>query len=162
MQNAKDSFYIALRDRLAAFNPYRTLVVRGATRPAILVPENELDCEAEDPSEAFLITWGAAAIDTTEALALHTLPCQIRYSTQGTKELSGMDRGRVLAAMDRELLNILQPFTAIKQSYVTSPATPMRTTLFWSSATFGAATIAESKISRAVSLSVFAHQEAGE
>ena len=162
MQNAKDSFYITLRDRLAAFNPYRTLVVRGATRPAIVVPENELDCEAADPLEAFLMTWGEVSIDLSEALPLHTMPCQIRYTTQGTRELSGMDRGRVLAAMDRELLNILAPSAAVKQNYTTSPATQMQTAIFWSAANFSAATVKEGKISRSVALSVFAHQEAGE
>ena len=33
MQNAKDTFYVTLRDRLAAVNPARTMVVRGVTRP---------------------------------------------------------------------------------------------------------------------------------
>ncbi len=162
MQNAKDSFYIALRDRLATFNPYRTIAVRGAMRPAIVVPENELDSEAADPLEAFLIVWEEAAIDTTEALPLHTMPCQIRYTTQGTKESSGMDRGRVLAAMDRELLNMLQPSTATKQNFIASPAIAMQTVIFWSSAKFGAVTVKEGQISRTATVSVFAHQEAGE
>ena len=30
MQNAKDSFYLALRTRLAAINPERTVLLRGA------------------------------------------------------------------------------------------------------------------------------------
>ena len=33
MQNAKDTFYMTLRDRLAAVNPARTMVLRGVTRP---------------------------------------------------------------------------------------------------------------------------------
>ncbi len=162
MQNAKDSFYIALRDRLAALNPYRTIAIRGALRPAITVPENELDSEADDPLEAFLMFWEDEALDTTEALPLHTMPCQIRYTTQGTKELSGMDRGRVLAAMDRELLAMLQPSTAAKQDFTVSPASVMQTIIFWSSAKIGAATVKDGHISRTVTVSVFAHQEAGE
>ena len=42
MQNAKDTFYVTLRDRLAAVNPARTMVLRGVTRPGVLVEENEL------------------------------------------------------------------------------------------------------------------------
>jgi hypothetical protein len=36
MQNAKDSFYMALRTRLATINPERTILLRGALRPGIL------------------------------------------------------------------------------------------------------------------------------
>ena len=42
MQNAKDTFYVTLRDRLAAVNPARTMLVRGVIRPGLLVEENEL------------------------------------------------------------------------------------------------------------------------
>jgi hypothetical protein len=42
MQNARDTFYVRLRDRLAAVNPARTMVLRGVTRPGVLVEENEL------------------------------------------------------------------------------------------------------------------------
>ena len=41
MQNAKDSFYMALRTRLAAINPERTVLLRGTIRPGILVEEAE-------------------------------------------------------------------------------------------------------------------------
>ena len=41
MQPTKDSFYIALRDRLVAVDPNRTVTLDGATRPAIAVMENE-------------------------------------------------------------------------------------------------------------------------
>ncbi len=41
MQNAKDSFYLALRTRLAAINPERTVLLRGALRPGIFVEEAE-------------------------------------------------------------------------------------------------------------------------
>ena len=40
MQAAKDSFYMALRERLAALNPARTMVIDGVTVPAIVVREN--------------------------------------------------------------------------------------------------------------------------
>ncbi len=37
MQAAKDSFYMALRARLAALNPARSMVMDGLTVPAIVV-----------------------------------------------------------------------------------------------------------------------------
>ena len=40
MQFAKDSFFLALQQRLAALNPARTVTLNGATVPAILVVEN--------------------------------------------------------------------------------------------------------------------------
>ncbi len=36
MQFAKDSFYMALRERLASLNPQRTVTLNGATRPAVV------------------------------------------------------------------------------------------------------------------------------
>src|SRR5664279_746773 len=41
MQPTKDSFYVALRDRLVVVDPNRTVTLDGATRPAIAVLENE-------------------------------------------------------------------------------------------------------------------------
>ena len=46
MQNIKDSFFIAIRDRLAALNPQRTVTIQGGSRPAILVIENEISAAA--------------------------------------------------------------------------------------------------------------------
>lgn len=41
MQPTKDTFYIALRDSLAALYPTRIVNLNGQQRPAIVVPENE-------------------------------------------------------------------------------------------------------------------------
>ena len=49
MQNAKDTFYELLRERLAVLNPERTIVVRGVSRPGVLVDENELQASAALP-----------------------------------------------------------------------------------------------------------------
>lgn len=66
MQNAKDTFYLTLRDRLAALNPGRTVQVRGALRPAIVVAENELEQDDAALLEAFVLTWKITTIDSTE------------------------------------------------------------------------------------------------
>ena len=102
-QLMKDTFYAAIRNRIAANNPARTIVVRGVIRPGVVVAENELPGAAVDgiaPADAFCLRWNALAIDTQSALPLLTLTCEIRYATDGT---TSMDRGRALAAMDAEL-----------------------------------------------------------
>ena len=106
VQVAKDTFYAALRDRVAAGNAARTVVVRGVTRPGVVVAENELPGAAVDgiwPADAFCLRWTKLNVDTQSALALVAATCEIRYATDGTQGLAGLDRGRALAAMDAEL-----------------------------------------------------------
>ncbi len=62
MQNARDTFYVTLRDRLAAINPGRTMVLRGVTRPGVLVEENEL-VSAFQPVNAFCLHWTGLSVD---------------------------------------------------------------------------------------------------
>ena len=40
MQFAKDSFFLALQERLVGINPTRTVTLNGATIPAMVVVEN--------------------------------------------------------------------------------------------------------------------------
>ena len=56
MQNAKDSFYMALRARLTAINPERNILLRGAVRPGILVEEAEAPF-SQLPSDVFVLRW---------------------------------------------------------------------------------------------------------
>src|ERR1700761_8130825 len=102
MQNAKDAFYVALRDRLAAINPARTMVLRGVTRPGVLVEENEL-ASAYQPVNVFCLHWVGLSVDAKSALPLVSMTCQITYATDGDSGNGGMDRGRLLSAMDAEL-----------------------------------------------------------
>jgi hypothetical protein len=60
MQPTKDSFYIALRDRLVAVDPNRTVTLDGATRPAIAVVENEPPTGAPCLCDTFYLRWGSA------------------------------------------------------------------------------------------------------
>ena len=62
MQNAKDSFYIALRTRLAAINPERTILLRGAVRPGILVEEAEAPF-SQIPNDVFVLRWLGLGVD---------------------------------------------------------------------------------------------------
>ncbi len=163
MQNAKDTFYTTLRDRLAAVNPARTMVVRGVTRPAVLVEENELPSDAV-PVDAFRLRWTSMKADPNGALPLVTMGCEIRYATDGNSGNGGMDRGRLLAAMDAELASALSetPRNAVKTSYATVPPLPLNTNVFWGDVTFSAAAVTGERLERAATVEVFCYQEAGE
>ena len=83
------------------------------------------------------------------------------YATGCTRVALCSDRGRVLDALDEELRCILQPSSAVKQSFQTSPASPQGTQVFWSEPQFGAAVVHEDEIARVTRVTVFALQEEG-
>jgi hypothetical protein len=131
MQFAKDSFSVALRERLAALNPARTVTVSGVQRPAVVVLENELPSRAELQTECFYLDWGACkAIDAGAQPALYGMDCLITYRSRGSVE-SGVDRGRVLGELDRELLMICQPLFTGKRDFSAAPAVDLGTGVFW-------------------------------
>lgn len=167
MQNAKDTFYRMLQSRLAALNPARTIVLRGAVRPAVLVAENELPTAAI-ATDAFRLQWTGMHVDPASPMPLVTLQCSIHYATDGTPGNSSMDRGRALAAMDAELASALTtpPHRAPKQSFagLTTGAqpSPMATSIAWADPVFGSAELSGERLSRTVTVQVVACQEAGE
>jgi len=163
MQNAKDTFYTTLRERLAALNPSRTMVVRGVTRPAVLVEENELPSDVV-PADAFRLRWLGLKIDAHSALPLAAMTCEIRYATDGNAGNGGMDRGRLLAAMDAELVAALAqaPQSTAKTSYSAAPPVAMATNVFWGDAVFGTVVATGERLERAATVEVFCYQEAGE
>src|SRR5580692_4686632 len=130
MQNAKDSFYMALRGRLIAINPERTILLRGAVRPGILVEEAEAPF-SQLPNDVFVLRWTGLATDLDLASAMAAEQCEITYQTCGTQSFGGLDRGRALSAMDEELMAMIQPFYTAKLNYVTTPPSAMLTQVFW-------------------------------
>jgi hypothetical protein len=138
MQPTKDSFYIALRDRLAAANPSRVITVNGTTRPAIVVAENEVVIPVRPLPDAFYIEWGAvqAISQASGQRAMLSLECVISYHTFGTAE-SGVDRGRALATLDTDLLSITQPGCTAKIDYASSPPAELGTSIVWSAPQLG-------------------------
>ncbi|MBS1822551.1 MAG: hypothetical protein JST61_11355 [Acidobacteria bacterium] len=163
MQNAKDTFYITLRDRIAALNPARTVLVRGQLRPALLVEENELSSTFSH-DDTFVLRWADTKIDAQQdALPLVAQRCEIRYATQGSSGNGGMDRGRLLSAMDSELAAALNaaPQRATKISYA-GAATPMQTSIFWGDIALSPMQTAEGRPGRMATVNVFSYQEAGE
>jgi hypothetical protein len=137
MQFAKDSFFLALQQRLAALNPARTVTLNGATVPAILVVENLLPAAADPQPNTFYLEWGAANVLDGHAgnSALMSLACVISYFTLGTVA-SMVDRGRLLGQLDDELLGICQPPNTEKTDYTQSPSADLGTGTFWSQPAF--------------------------
>lgn len=161
MQNAKDSFYMALRARLCAVNPERTCLVRGAVRPGILVEDAEAPFN-QLPNDVFVLRWTAIGAEKNLPLTMTAMQCEVLYSTCGTQCFGGLDRGRMLSKMDEELLVILQPFSTPKLNYQASPPAAMLTQVFWDEPVFAPAVTQRDLLSRAVAVTVYSYQETGE
>lgn len=161
MQNAKDSFYMALRNRLAALNPQRTLLLRGAVRPGILVEEAEAPFP-QPPSDVFLVRWLNLGADVDLASTLIAQECEISYQTCGCQTFGGLDRGRALAQMDTELLAILQPFSTPKLCYTVNPPAALLTQVFWDEPAFTPVVTQRDRLSRSARVTVYSYQEPGE
>jgi hypothetical protein len=142
MQFAKDSFFLALQQRLAGLNPARTVTINGATLPAVLVSENLPPASAEPQPNTFYIEWGSAGVIDGHAgnTALMSVECVISYYTMGTVQ-SMVDRGRLLGQLDYELLSICQPTNTEKYDYTQSPSLDLGTSLFWNQPALEQATI---------------------
>jgi len=161
MQNAKDSFYMALRTRLAAINPERTILLRGTVRPGILVEEAEAPFN-QLPSDVFVLRWLGLGTDLDLSSAMAAAECEILYQTCGTQSFGGLDRGRSLGQMDEELVAMLQPFHTSKLSYLATPPAAMLTQVFWDEPAFTPAVTQRDLLSRSAKLMVYSYQEQGE
>jgi hypothetical protein len=161
MQNAKDSFYVALRTRLIVINPERTILLRGAVRPGILVEEAEAPFN-QLPNDVFVLRWLALGLDLDLGSAMAAEECEIIYQTCGTQSFGGLDRGRSLSQMDEELTAMLQPFYTPKLNYTATPATAMLTNVFWDEPGFTPIAIQRDRLIRSAKVVVYNYQEQGE
>ena len=161
MQNAKDTFYVTLRTRLATLNPNRTMLLRGVQRPGILVEEAEAVVPML-PADVFVLRWTALGTDVNLPLVLARLDCEILYTTGGTPAASGLDRGRALEEMDAEVLGLLSPYCAPKMNYTQTPPVQLNTPVFWTAADFTSALIVRDRLTRSAKVTVFAYREPGE
>jgi hypothetical protein len=157
MQSAKDSFYVALRDRLAALDPTRTVTVNAATRPAVVVAENEPLSSASPLPETYYVSWlGMKTAAATGAKRPQLrLDAQIEYHTSGTDALAAVDRGRSLASLDLELARILSPHYTAKKDYTQSPATDLSSIVLWSPPEFEPVEARGAELRRTVKVAVF-------
>jgi len=161
MQNAKDSFYMALRNRLTAINPERTMLLRGAVRPGILVEEAEAPF-SQLPNDVFILRWLGLGVDMDLEIAMAAEECEIVYQTCGTQSFGGLDRGRALSEMDEELVAMLEPFFTPKLSYATAPPVAMLTKVFWDEPGLGQVVVQRDRLSRSAKVMVYSYQEQGE
>jgi hypothetical protein len=161
MQNAKDTFYITLRNRLVTTNPARTMTLRAITRPGILVSE----AEAPTPQpllDVFALSWTTLQADLQLPAILAQMTCEIQYCIAGTQINAGLDRGRALEEMDYEVLKVLYPYSAQKMNFTQNPAAAMETVVFWSEPEFGPVVTLRDRLSRTVKVTVCGFQEQGE
>ena len=161
MQNAKDSFYMALRARLATINPERTILLRGTVRPGILVEEAEAPFN-QPPTDIFILRWLGLGVDMDLGSAMVAEECEIAYQTCGTQSYGGLDRGRALSEMDEELVAMLKPFHTPKLNYTATPPAAMLTQVFWDEPAFGPIAIQRDRLSRSAKVMVYSYQEQGE
>ena len=161
MQNAKDSFYMALRSRLAALNPERTVMLRGAVRPGILVEEAEAPF-GQIPSDVFVLRWLGLGVDAELGSAMVAEECEIAYQTCGSQSYGGLDRGRLLSAMDGELMAMLQPLFTPKLSFTATPPAATLTQVFWDEPGWGPIITQRDRLSRSTKVMVYSYQEQGE
>ena len=161
MQNAKDSFYMALRTRLTTINPERTTLLRGAVRPGIVVEEAEAPFN-QLPNDVYVLRWLGVGVDVDLALTMAAEQCEIVYQTCGTQSFGGLDRGRLMSQMDEEVTAMLQPFHAPKLNYTATPPAVMLTQVFWDEPGFGPLITQRDRLSRSASVMVYSYQEQGE
>ena len=161
MQNAKDTFYVTLRNRLATLNPNRTMLLRGVQRSGILVEEAEAVVPMP-PADVFVLRWTTLGTDVNLPLVLARIECEILYATGGTQAASGLDRGRALEEMDAEVFGLLSPNCAPKMNYTQTPPVQLNTPVFWTPAIFTPAVTLRDRLSRSAKVTVFAYQVPGE
>ena len=161
MQNAKDSFYMALRTRLVIINPERTVLIRGAVRPGIFVEEAEAPF-GQLPNDVFILRWLGLGTDMNLASTMAAEDCEILYQTCGTQSFGGLDRGRALSEMDEEVLAMIEPLCTPKLNYATMPPAAMLTQVFWDEPGFTPIVAQRDRLSRSVKVTVYSYQEQGE
>ena len=180
MQFTKDTFYISLRDALAALYPTHTINLNGQQRPAIIVPENEPRSALAAPApfedaasgnslgsrtrlaNCFYLHFGAASAapnQPSDLPGLMQMNCTIAYSTTGTPNGTGADRGRSLAELDTELLAITAAGLAVKTNYTQSPPQPLGTNILWTRPTFADAQSLGAELRRVATVSIFFYPE---
>ncbi len=160
MQAAKDSFSMALIQRLQQVNPERTVVVAGEVRPGLLVSENEA-AVCGHPAEAFCVEWGnvRALSDKPEVKQrLMKADVTVRYRTCGTDGGEG-DRGRMMAAMDAELMAITSPSQTPKLDYSQSSPCGLGSKVFWTSPELSALTQTATMLGRSATMTVYFYPE---
>lgn len=160
MQAAKDTFLKTLATRLAVVNPARTVMVDGASREAVLTVENETALPAGAVLQAFLLNWEGAGRVAPEGPLMY-VDCKLSYGSEGTDDMLGTDRGRIVTAMDNELRRICEPGWAGKSDYTKTPPAALGTNIFWTQPVMAAPTDVDGVLMRTAAIRVFFFAEVG-
>lgn len=159
MQATKDTFYVTLRDRLVQVDPNLIMVIDGATRPAIVVAENEPPISLPRQDEAFYLDWGGATPVQPATSTLTAMVCTISYTSVGQSDNGGVDRGRDLAALDADLLAICAPAQAHKNDYSSGAAVDLGSYIFWSIPKLEPLKVEAKQVGRLAQVTVFFYPE---
>lgn len=161
MQNAKDSFYLTMRSRLTTINPERIVLLRGSLRPGILLEDAEAPF-AQPPSDVFIVRWLGVGAELQLPSTMIALECEFFYCTSGSQAFGGLDRGRSMTTMDRELLAMLQPLSTPKLNYSVQPPAPLKTRIFWDEPAFAPITALRDRLSRTARVMLYSYEEQSE
>ena len=159
MQATKDSFYVTLRDRLVEVDPDLTMVIDGATRPAIVVVENEPPSAQPRQDQAFYLEWGGTRPVHPATSSLMAMDCTIRYTCSGQSDSGGVSRGRELGALDGDMLAICAPGQAKKNDYSSGSPVNLGSYIFWSLPRLEPLKVEAKQVGRQAQVTVFFYPE---
>ncbi|HEY0794602.1 MAG TPA: hypothetical protein VGD64_02365 [Acidisarcina sp.] len=160
MENAKDTFYLTLRNQLSIVNPARAVLLRGVERPGIYVEEAE-GVMALIPPDVFVLRWTGLKVNVNSPLPLAQMDCEIHYTTSGSGAFGGLDRGRAMSALDAELTTILIPASAPKFNYKLTPPVAINTNIFWTEPTFAPIESTRDRLTRVATVTLFSYEGQG-
>jgi hypothetical protein len=158
MQFAKDSFYMALRTRLATVNPLRTVTIDGAVRPAVVMTEAEPVTSAPPQTETFYLSFGPAQVVVATRAArrpMLALDCEISYRTAGSATNLSVDRGRTLTQLDLELLQIMSPPLTIKTDFTGPLPITLGTQVLWERPELGKIEVVGPELRRTATTTIY-------
>lgn len=131
IQAAKDSLYVALRDRLQTLNPNRIAQIGGTTRIAIAM-EAALQSEADKTIPGvFYLSFGqdeTVANAAAPGSAMVKVHCAVRY-TMATLPNTHLEAD--LSQMDAELLAAMIPTSTALSDYAQTKVTALGDRVFW-------------------------------
>ncbi len=132
MQATKDTFYVTLRDRLVQVDPNLTMVIDGATRPAIVVIENEPPISPPRQDEAFYLDWGGASAVQPATSTLTAMVCTISYTSLASLTVEESIAGGSWLRWMRICWPICAPAQAHKNDYSSGSPVDLGSYIFWS------------------------------
>jgi hypothetical protein len=117
---------------------------------------------AQLPNDVYVLRWLNLGVDAQLAAPMIAAECEILYATAGTQSFGGLDRGRMLSAMDEEINSIVQPCATQKMNYNTQPPAALLTQVFWETPVYTPVAALRDKLSRSAKLTIYSYQEQGE